>query len=161
MQSYDGILNKLDQETKARMKLLERNKKIIWTAMMVAGVGSISLTFNGEGDSGGIEYVSAYRESTIEAEDDEGTLIDLPNITISYEDLEYVLETDRYVPSAKSLDLRDAVVELGMDVINIHSPGWENNDGAYGTIIINPAKELIRLFHNTRIMEIAISEKDF
>lgn len=95
-------------------------KQAVIQPLRQLGIASIEVMFDGYGDSGAVEDI-ACRTS-----DDQP--IDLPEIAIAG------IEHDGE-PSETTL--RQALEDLAYAALELHHPGWENNDGAGGTLEID------------------------
>jgi hypothetical protein len=103
-----------------------RNKAAILAALAAAGIAYVIVTFDGSGDSGQIEDVSAFAD---------GVIVDMP-----------VTEAEISTPSwdgsgfeSRNLRLHDAIEQL------------EINEGAYGEFSFDVAGNAIRLDYNERV----------
>jgi hypothetical protein len=116
------------------------NKAAIFTALEAAGITEITVTFDGYGDSGQIEDISASIGETPAP---------MPDCMI--ETLGIVWPQTE--PALSSISLATAVENLAYDVLAQTHCGWENNDGAYGDIVFDAAARTITLDYNERYTE--------
>jgi hypothetical protein len=105
------------------------NKGTVFDALAGAGIATVLVEFNGEGDSGQIEYICA---------DDSAEIPQIP------------IELQRVAWGAGKLDsiqttLRDAIETLCYDFLSQEHDGWENNDGAYGEFTFDVAERRVEL----------------
>lgn len=115
------------------------NQNTIFDALASAGIFSLVVEFDGYGDSGQIESITAT-----------GTAgeTDLPETSIDYatpshgDDGEGVRKT--------AMPLADAIEELCYDLLRHTHAGWENNDGAFGDFTFDVAARTIGLDHSER-----------
>jgi len=113
------------------------NKTALFDALAAADITKVIVTFDGYGDSGQVEDISALSG---------GETVDLPTgeITIARTawGAEDITEHDMMV--------EHAVEQLAYDFLAETHPGWENNDGAYGEFVFDVAERTITLDHNER-----------
>jgi hypothetical protein len=116
------------------------NKAAVFTALTAAGITQIIVSFDGYGDSGQIEDISA-------KSGDES--LPVPEGEIEILDAAWPQSELRQ----SSVSLHTAVENLAYDVLAQTHCGWENNDGAYGDIIFDAAARTITLDYNERYTE--------
>lgn len=113
------------------------NKKALFDALAAAKITQVIVTFDGYGDSGQVEDISALSG---------GETVDLPtgeiNIARAVWGREDITES--------TMSVEDAVEQLAYDFLSETHPGWENNDGAYGEFTFDVETETITLDHNER-----------
>lgn len=119
--------------------LLPDNQSAIFDALASAGVVTVIVTFDGYGDSGQIESVTAT------GPDSEMTL---PEIDIVYASPGELTSDDPV--NRKPQPLAEAVETLCYDLLRSTHAGWENNDGAFGDFTFDVAARTISLDHNDR-----------
>jgi len=100
------------------------NRGIVFDALAAASIASVTVEFDGEGDSGQIEQVTFCRE-------DESC--EAPEQTVAF--LQVSRNTSK--PSSTFVPLREAVESLCYDYLTQAQDGWENNDGAFGEFTFN------------------------
>ena len=137
---------KLYLETIAEANQL--NKPIVFDALAAANVTRVTVNFDGEGDSGQINTITAYTAGDVPADVPETELI-LHRATQN--------ESDRTV----EVTLLNAIETLCYDYLSQCHDGWENNDGAYGTFEFDVAKRSIRLDFNERFTDTTHHSHDF
>lgn len=119
--------------------LLPANQSAIFDALATACVITLVVTFDGYGDSGQIESVTATGA--------DGEIV-LPEIGISYAS-PGDLNSDDPV-NRKQVSLAPAIETLCYDLLRSTHAGWENNDGAFGDFTFDVAARTISLDHNDR-----------
>jgi hypothetical protein len=124
------------------------NKAVVFDALAAANITSVTVEFDGEGDSGGIEYVSASSGDT---------RIELPAGNVPCHRAHF--GDDVSVPTQQTL--REAVESLCYDCLDQEHGGWENNDGAFGTFTFNVAARTIELEFNGRYTDVSVSTHEF
>ena len=146
---------------------LAKTKPILFGALQAAGIARVTLTFEGSGDSGQIEWVQGY------GTDDQ--IVDLSDATITYP---AVSMDARYEPCAENpngkqfvgYDVNEvektepisAVIEnIFWDFIGDRHGGWENDDGGFGECHFEVEHQIIRLEMNERYTETNYSEHEW
>ena len=133
------IIAQIASENSARAALRPANKAAVFAALAGVGIATVTVTFDGCGDSGQIE--------DIEVTDAAGVNVPLPEETISI----VAIVWGRSEPEARIMSVREAIEHLVYDALGETHGGWENNEGAYGEFVFDvPALE-IRLDYNERI----------
>lgn len=103
---------------------IDRLKHAVLAPLRELGIASVEVAFDGYGDSGAVEDISCC--------DAENQDIELPDEAV------VLLEGDDTAPGETSL--RSALEELTYAALELHHPGWENNDGAGGVLEIDVAQ---------------------
>jgi uncharacterized protein DUF6878 len=123
-----------------------RNKAIVFAALTEAGIHRVTVEYDGSGDSGQIDDVSAWNAG------DE--IISFPSdrkITLLSENPDHPLAEQSF---------EAAVETLAWDYLEIYS-GWENNDGAFGTFVFDVPARTVTLEHNERYTEVNTTSHEF
>ena len=120
-----------------KAELLPANKDALFGVLAAAGITSVAVTFDGYGDSGQIEDITAH---------DGDKLADLPPGEIT------IASAAWGGPGvvAKTMTVEQAIEQLAYDFLSSTHGGWENNDGAYGEFTFDVAKRTISLDYNER-----------
>jgi hypothetical protein len=100
-------------------ELRPANKDRLFDALTAAGISHVTVTFDGEGDSGQIESIAAWAGETA---------VDFPAVEIPYAAITW----DSPEVEMRQLSLEDVVEQLAYDFLSDTHGGWENNGGAYG-----------------------------
>jgi len=108
------------------------NKLVLFDALAPAGITTIHVEFDGEGDSGQIYGISPKA-------DDQEAQFPATQITIQQ------IPWGQTEPTPSEFTLEAAVETLCYDYLEQEHGGWENNDGAYGEFIINVGERTIDL----------------
>jgi len=117
----------------------ERNKAALFDALEASGISQVLVTFDGYGDSGQIENISAKKG------DDN---IEMPTGTIEMIDAAWCPSETR----RSSSSVASAVETLAYDVLAMTHCGWPNDEGAYGDIVFDVAERAITLDYNERYL---------
>ena len=109
------------------------------------GIALVTVDFDGCGDSGQIEGISAF---------DEHGEVALP------EDKLAIAETSPAAATATDAGepVKDVIETLAYGLLESEHGGWENNDGAYGEFRFDVAERTITLACNIRISSAEYSE---
>lgn len=133
------IMTQIATENAARASLRPANKAAVFAALAGAGISTVTVSFDGYGDSGQIESIDARAAS--------GAEVSLPPETIAI----VAIVWGRPEPEPRSMTVTEAIEHLVNDALSETHGGWENNEGAYGEFVFDvPALE-IRLDYNERI----------
>lgn len=130
--------------------VLPGNKAALFAALAAAGIASITVMFDGSGDSGQIEDIGA-RNAKQEP-------IELPDIRIEITDVQF---DKPEVPLISQMSVREVVEALTYEFLEQTHDGWENDDGAYGEFTFDVAEQTIRLEYNERYTETHYHEHEF
>lgn len=132
-------------------KRKKKEKAADYAALAALGIARIEIVYDGCGDSGCIEAVTAY--------DDDGQIIEtMPDrlIAITVRDTVRNAVTNEYERRSieRQVAPREAVEHWCYDILEDHFPGWEIDDGSSGTITIDVKKRRGRLEHDARYTEV-------
>ena len=140
MTDFDSFTKVYERHRDATARANECNKAVLFEALASTSITSVTVTFDGEGDSGQIEDVTAF------AGDEPVTLPDTLIATLAArwgsEDF-----------SGSAVAFLEAIETLCYGYLEQEHGGWENNDGAYGKFIFDVAKRSIELEFNGRYTE--------
>ena len=133
------IMAQIASENSSRAALRPANKAAVCAALAGAGIATVTVNFDGCGDSGQIE--------SIEARDASGADVPLPEETIAI----VAIVWGQSRPEPRSMSVEQAIEHLVYDALSETHGGWEINEGSYGEFVFDvPALE-IRLDYNERI----------
>lgn len=114
------------------------NKLAVFDALAKASITSVRIDFDGCGDSGQIESISACAGSdVVEFPPDEITVI--------------IVDEGDLSTTERRLSLNDAIETLAYDFLEQTHGGWENNEGAWGEFCFDVSDRTITLDFNERI----------
>jgi len=148
MNDTDTLMSTYERHRQARAKLSEGNKAAVFDALAAANITDVLVEFDGEGDEGQIESVTAFRGEE---------RIDLPATTVRVLNVAWGNAETVATVSA----LVDAVETLCYDYLEDTHGGWENNDGGYGEFRLDVATRTVSLEINERYTETHTSEHTF
>jgi len=117
------------------------NKVLVFDALAVAGVTHLTVTFDGEGDSGQLEDICPLAGDR---------QVELPSTPV----VAHAIAPDGNTLTTREQPLRDAVEALCYAFLEEKQWGWENNDGAYGEFQFDVASRTIRLEFNARYTDV-------
>jgi len=129
--------------------ILPRNKAAIFDALASASIQTVTVAFDGYGDSGQIESTAAHDATGVERE--------LPNATVAFHEVAF----DDLATTTQSIRLDEAVTILVFALLEQVHAGWENNDGAYGAFIFDVATRSITLDYNERFTDSTNHQHEF
>lgn len=114
------------------------NKAALFDALAQAGITSVEVTFDGYGDSGQIEDITA------KAADKD---VALPAVSLEIAHAEWGSPDIVRVTHS----MKDAIEQIAYDFLRETHEGWENNEGAYGDFHFDVNDRTITLDYNERI----------
>jgi hypothetical protein len=124
-----------------------RNKAILFAALAAAGICRVSVEFDGSGDSGQIEDILAWNAA--------GDTIPLPS------DRKLQLPASQPDNPPAEMTFQEAIETLAYDYLEDTHPGWEINDGAFGTFVFDVPGRSVTLEHNERYTEVSTTSHEF
>jgi hypothetical protein len=148
MFNYEEFHRKDKQYIASLSTANEANKAALMSALKAAGITSITVNFDGVGDSGQIEEVTAFAGNTPAA---------LPNPSI---EIRIACWGDPEIETTVN-PLPEAVEALCYGYLEQTHDGWENNDGAYGEFTIDVETNSIELDFNARFTDVDSSAHTF
>lgn len=119
-------------------------------ALAKLGITRIEIEYDGCGDSGCIESLTAFG-----ARKKRFAIPASKMLTVTLIETSYNAETNRRIvtPVRKKLPVRNAIEQWAYDVLEKHFPGWELDGGSHGIITIDVGKQTACLDHDLRIEE--------
>jgi hypothetical protein len=138
--------------------LEEPRQDPIYRALHELGVHELRLSYSGSGDSGSINEVEARNQG--------GQRVELPPAPVPYTftHTSYDSQTGSYatqVAETKDLPLCEAVEQWCYDLLTEQFPGWMNNEGADGVIVIDPVKREGGIDHQIFFMQSDFEHRSF
>ncbi len=132
-------------------KRKKKEKAADYAALAALGIARIEITYDGSGDGGCIDTVTAYGAA--------GQIIGMlpeANVIIRVRDTVWNEAAQTYQTSfaERRVSVREAIVHWCYDILEDHFPGWEIDDGSSGTITIDVKKRRGRLEHDARYTEV-------
>ena len=148
MIDMEKIMESIAKHREALAEAWKLNRDMFFVVLSAAQITRVTVTFDGEGDSGQINNIEAYKG------DEQVPLPDqaIPVRTASWND-------DAITIEEKTLDA--AIERLCYDFLEQEHGGWENNDGAYGEFTFDVAKRTVELEFNGRFTDVHTSSRTF
>jgi len=147
--TMSDIVAEMEAEKLQRAALRPANKSAIFAALAGAGIATVTVSFDGYGDSGQIE--------SFEARDAANTNLPLPDQTISI----VAIVWGQSAPESREMTLTEAIEHLVYDALSETHPGWELNEGAYGEFVFDVDTQEIRLDYHERMTVTEFSSHTF
>jgi hypothetical protein len=120
---------------------------VIFAALAEIGIHSVTVDYDGSGDSGQIEAIEAWNAVHEK--------IPLPG------DHKVRLASGDQNRAYIEMNLEAAIETLAYDHLEQMYPGWEINDGAFGTFVFSVSDRSITLEHRARFTDVDISTHQF
>ena len=118
---------------------LTRCRTSILPHLASAAIASVRIDYDGGGDEGQAHEVEAFGI--------DGKPATVPMIGCERHQLNH----DGSV-TVDIVDLTDALTSLAESALEALHDGWENGEGAFGTVVIDVASQSVTLEHNTRFV---------
>jgi hypothetical protein len=148
MTDMKSILESIEQHRKVLCEVGKANKEAVFDALSAAGITSVTVQFDGEGDSGQIESVIACQG---EAQ------APIPEQILSLQSASW----DGKEVVSQEMPFHEAIERLCYDYLEQERGGWENNDGAYGNFALSVADRTVELEFNGRYSDVYTSTYTF
>jgi hypothetical protein len=142
--SFDrqDFMQRLEAEKAALQSGITINKEIVFEALAAASVTRVVVDFDGAGDEGQIEEIEAFAEDRV---------VDLPAVKVS------VFRDNK----TEEIPLEDGIEQIVYDALEASRPGWEINEGSYGSFGFDVATRTITLEFEARIITTDSSQEEF
>ena len=148
MNDPDAVTTDFERHRQVRAKVNERNKGAVFDALAGADITEVHVEFDGEGDSGQIESITAFRGEV---------RTDVPVMTVRVQSVVW----GGTEPVTTEWPLIEAIETLCYDYLEDTHGGWENNDGAFGEFILDVANRTVELEFNGRFTDVFTSTHTF
>jgi hypothetical protein len=148
MTTHDDYAERYELYRKATAEAAIFNKAAVFDALSDAGITTLTVTFDGEGDSGQIQDIAACHDAEARA---------LPDAQLKIQ--EASCRTGKL--DGHETTLRDAIERLCFDLLSQEHDGWENNDGAFGEFTFDAGTRTIELEFNARFSDFLTSSHTF
>ena len=133
---------------RAAAEASRRNKTIVFEALAKAGITSVGVEFDGEGDQGQMETAVARTA---------GETVAFPEVTLTV----YVSQWGSAELAMQDMKLQDAVEHLCYGYLEEKQGGWEINEGSFGEFALDVEAKSIVLDFYGRIIETEHSSHRF
>jgi hypothetical protein len=137
----DDFETRYAQHKELCAKVNELNKAVLYDALVPAGITVINVEFDGEGDSGQINGVSAFAGNQP---------AELPATQITIQQIRW----GQTEATPSEFTLESAIEALCYDYLEQEHGGWENNDGGYGEFVIDVSARTISLEFYSRYTDV-------
>jgi hypothetical protein len=142
------VLAEYEAHDRRSAALFPANKAALFDALGAAGITTVTVTFDGYGDSGQIEEITAQQGDRV---------VDLPAGQVRLSSAIWNAE----VVSTTDMEIEAAIEHLCYDLLRQSHPGWENNDGACGDFVFDVAAGTITLDYAERYTATQSCSHDF
>jgi len=148
--------NTMNETMSRKHELLKARQAQLVERMKSLGVERVEVDYDGSGDSGDIQGVSALKNA------DKGETIALAGQSIVVERLESVYDHEakeyKRVPNQVTIGLEGALGDFATDFLSYLGIDWYNNEGGYGTVVLNVEDGEVKAEHYYRIESSEYSE---
>jgi len=148
MNNPDEFLASYNRHREALAKASQTNKTVVFDALAAANITHVHIEFDGCGDSGQIECVTAYRGEE---------KAELPTVVVTLQQASW----NHTELGTMEESLPQALETLCYDYLEETNSGWENNDGAYGEFHLDVASRTVKLEFNGRYTEVLTENHTF
>ena len=111
------------------------NRQALFDALAAAGVHTVVLHYDGEGDEGQMDHPEAFAGENLS--------MDMPALEIQFTEIMW----DEPMVRTQPRTVRDVVKTMAWDFLGRTHRGWEINEGGFGTFTFNAAARTITLDH--------------
>jgi len=140
MTDFDEFTARYNRYRAALAQANEINKATIFDALAAAGVTTVTVPFDGEGDSGQLyDPCAKTLDATVAIPAGEITIREVP------------WNSDTITKTRRTL--AEALDTLCYGHLAYEHGGWENNEGAYGEFLFDVAKRTVTLDFNARFVD--------
>lgn len=141
MTTVENLMTAYENHAKALKEANAQNKATVFDALREAGITRVAVTFDGEGDSGQIEELTAFAQDKPQP---------VPSETVPVQHATW----DGRGSTRVETPLREAIEELCYGLLSEQYDGWENNDGAFGEFTFHVQDRTIALKFNGRYTDV-------
>lgn len=140
------IVAEIDEQLDRVREAEARCKAAFLPILVEHGITRVEIVYDGGGDEGSVGDVTAYAG-------DEPR--DLPPVLCDH----FAVEWGGDITS-RAIQLEDALSAFAENAASDHHSGWENGEGAWGTIAIDVASGAVMLTHNSRFVDYDTTETE-
>ena len=123
----DFAARQAEREAQAHIEI-QHLKRVVIPPLQTTGIARVEIRFDGYGDSGAVEECVCY--------DAAGAAVPCPDMPVQ----PLRAQSSEAPDAADPATLAAALESLAYLALERHHPGWENNDGAYGELVIEVAE---------------------
>jgi hypothetical protein len=154
-ENINDILKRYEDEAREKQKKAMSLRSKVMEALVAAGAKSVTVEFDGYGDSGevGKPVVEPKKAKSV---------LDEPVPGTTHEASEWVGESGvgRVIRTTRDRTVSEAISEMCYALLENHG-GWEINEGSFGEFTIDPAADEINLTFNQRVESCETSEETY
>jgi hypothetical protein len=147
--SYSRYVEQEERRKKLAADLRISTKAKLFDVLEAAGIASVTVTFDGEGDSGQIEDISAFCKANKPRK--------LPKRRLTIQTAKH----DGNGADETTLPLAEVIENLCYELLEDRHEGWEINEGAYGEFVFDVGSGEITLTFNYRMSDVETSTHTF
>jgi len=140
MTDFDEFTARYNRYRSALSQASETNKATVLDALAAAGITTVTVPFDGEGDSGQLGDLCAQAQDTT---------VEIPAIEITIHEVAW--NTDAIATTDATL--HEALEALCYSYLGHEHDGWENNDGAYGEFVFDVVNRTVTLDFYARFVD--------
>lgn len=152
MNASKEFLERFYREQAEQKAKTDKLRRALMRALVAAKVKRVSVGFDGYGDSGNvgeIKYEPAPKDFGKRSVDD------TPHKVVNWSD------DGKCSESVRDYTFDELVEEVCYGILEGSHPGWEINEGAFGDIVIDPAKDTVAMTFNQRVESYETSEEEY
>jgi hypothetical protein len=139
---WQDFMQRLEAEKAALQSCIAMNKEVVFAALATANITQVVVGFDGSGDEGQIDEIKAFAEDRV---------VDLPAVKVS------VFHDNR----TEEIPLEEGIEQIVYDALEASRPGWEINEGSYGSFGFDVATRTITLEFEARLITTDSSREEF
>ncbi|MDX2264791.1 MAG: hypothetical protein NW215_07445 [Hyphomicrobiales bacterium] len=147
--AYQDYFAATDRQTALAVQPIPLNKAALFHALKPHGIALVIADFDGAGDSGQIETITALNAAKAETS--------LPSVGLTL----YMINQDASGQDTIEVALAEAIETLCYDFLEQTHSGWGNEDGAFGECCFDVEAGTITLDYNERRTEVDFSSHNF
>jgi hypothetical protein len=148
MINITDTFEKCQRHAKVQAEANRMNKATVFDLLAQAEIASVTAEFDGEGDSGQINDIIAYKDREA---------VPLPDSSVTL--LRASWDTGKQEPQQATL--YDAIETLCYDYLSQQHGGWEDNDGGFGEFTFEVAERKVELEFNARFSDSTLFTHSF
>lgn len=153
--SMSNIYEMLKQSQENAKKRIGHNKHILFDTFDAKGIKGANVTFEGSGDSGGVDKIEIDHPSICDGERGDkirDKLLETPLSGLEIlECISFSKEGMVDLFAKGPFTIKDAIESIVYDALKAEHDGWENNQGAYGDINFDTKSRTIGMEFNERV----------
>lgn len=147
---FTTALSSWEEMERKQREHVRETKAALMPVLRDLNIKYVLVHYTGYGDSGQIEEVCCYGERDTAPEDywDDKGKIDTPDVVVT-------------LPTETGKKLKDVLEEFGWQAAYSSNPGFENNEGGQGDVVIDVMEDTVTIEHDTNILTVEHSTSEF